>query len=96
MKRLGILFTCVALAAGCGGSSASAGSPSSLNDLVGMRASYLDSEMIDRGYANRGGYKEMETSYTTWWNGSRSHCVSVATVNGRVETIETIAAGNCQ
>jgi len=96
MKRVLIAAACLAFAAGCGGSSSSAGTPSSLNDLVGMRASYLDSEMADRGYRNTGGYKEMETSYTTWWNSSRSHCVSVATVNGKVETVETIAAGNCQ
>lgn len=97
MKRLGILIVCAALATGCGGTSGSSGgAPTGLNDLVGMRASYLDSEMADRGYTNKGGYKEMETSYTTWWNASRAHCVSVATVNGKVETVETIAAGNCQ
>lgn len=67
------------------------------DDLIGMRAQNIDSEMRARGYEDSGrGHKTEDTSYVNWWNGSRSHCVSVATRDGRVAEIETVAAESCQ
>jgi len=67
-----------------------------LNDLVGMRAGSLDTAMNSRGFTNKGGYKQGDTSFTTWWNASTNQCVSVATKQGRVHKIEAIFEGNCK
>jgi hypothetical protein len=64
--------------------------------MIGMRASSLDSEMAGYGYRNAGGYQEMEISYTMWWNASREHCVLASTIEGKVEMVETVPAGDCQ
>ena len=66
------------------------------SSIVGMRASYLDDEMASRGFANKGGYKDADTSYTTWWNKSTRECVSVATREGRVDNMRTVSEGNCK
>lgn len=98
MLRALTLIACLAVAAACGGSAYGGGASVSpdLGDLVGMQARSLDTEMSSQGYSNTGGYKEGDTSYTTWWNAAKSHCVSVATRDGRVDDVETIADGNCQ
>lgn len=97
MKRALTLAVFTMIAAACGGGSSSAPASSlDLNSMIGMRASYLDSEMAENGYVNAGGWKEMDVSYTTWWNGSRSHCVQAATVNGKVESAQTVPASECQ
>lgn len=96
MKRSIMLSAICLFAIGCGGSSSTPStSMPDLNGMIGMRASSLDSEMASSGYRNTGGYKEGSTSYTTWWNASASHCVSVATRDGRVDEIDTIDDGNC-
>jgi hypothetical protein len=97
MKRAAMIAMFTMVAVGCGGSSTGgSGSSPDLNSMIGMRASSLDTEMADYGYRNAGGYKEMEVSYTTWWNAARSHCVLVATIDGRVATLETVPSTECQ
>lgn len=64
--------------------------------VVGMRASYLDDEMAGRGFVNRGGYKDRDTSYTNWWNKSTRECVTVATREGRVDNVRSVSEGNCR
>jgi hypothetical protein len=64
--------------------------------VVGMRASYLDDEMAGRGFVNRGGHKDRDTSYTTWWNKSTRECVAVATREGRVDDVRSVSEGNCR
>jgi len=64
--------------------------------MVGMRASSLDSEMARRGFTDAGGYKDNDTSYTTWWNRSTRECLSVATRDGRVDNVRSVAEGNCR
>lgn len=66
------------------------------SSLVGMRASNLDAEMARRGFSNKGGYKDQDTSYTTWWNKSTRECVSVATRDGRVDNMRAVSEGNCR
>ena len=66
-----------------------------VSSLIGMRASYLDGEMESRGYRNKGGHQSAGAAYTTWWNGSTRECLSVATREGRVDTVEIINEGNC-
>ena len=67
-----------------------------LDDMVGMKAAYLDSDMESRGFKNVGGYQSDGAAFTTWWNASTKQCVSVATREGRVDKIESIFEGNCQ
>ena len=67
-----------------------------LDDMVGMKAAYLDSDMESRGFRNVGGYQSEGAAFTTWWNASTKQCVSVATRQGRVDKIESIFEGNCQ
>lgn len=95
MKRLGILFACAMLAAGCGGSSSGSAGGADFSGLIGESARAIDSEMQARGYRDTGGYKTEDTSYVYWWNASRSHCVSVGTRNGRIAEIDTVASSNC-
>ena len=66
-----------------------------LSDLIGMRARNLDSEMRSRGFINKGGYKQGDTSFTTWWNASAKQCVEVETKQGRVHQVKGIFEGNC-
>lgn len=66
------------------------------SSIVGMRASYLDGEMAARGFTNKGGYKDQDTSYTTWWNKSTRECVSVATREGRVDNMRSVSEGSCK
>lgn len=69
---------------------------SSSDNLVGMRASSLDTEMADRGFKNVGGYKTADAVVSTWWNASSRECLSVETRQGRVSKAEAIAEGNCR
>ena len=67
-----------------------------LNDVVGMRARDLDSTMDSRGFTNKGGYKQGNSSFTTWWNAPTQQCVSVETKEGRIHKVESIFEGNCK
>jgi hypothetical protein len=67
-----------------------------IDDLVGTKARNLDSIMKSRGFINKGGYKEGNSSYTTWWNASSSQCYSVATNRGKVDRVLGIADGKCR
>jgi hypothetical protein len=67
-----------------------------VNDLVGARASSADSELRTRGFSDKGGYKERDRSHVTWWNAQTRQCVDVVTRDGRIDSIQDIAEGNCQ
>lgn len=67
-----------------------------LDDLEGMKARNLDSTMSERGFRNKGGYKQGSVSFTTWWNANTNQCVSVETREGRVDRVEAIFEGNCK
>lgn len=68
----------------------------SLNDLVGMQAAYLDSEMSNHGYRNVGGSQGGGAARTTWWNAQQRHCVMAVTRNGRVAEIQSVSASSCR
>ena len=74
---------------------AGGGAQDNLEDLVGMHARDLDSELANRGFNNTGGYKTDSSSFTTWWNADSRQCVSVEVSDGRVANIESIVEGNC-
>lgn len=68
----------------------------SLDDLVGARASSADSSLRSRGFTDRGGYKEGNKSFTTWYNASTHQCVKAVTKEGHIQRFESIAEGNCR
>lgn len=79
-----------------GGEQDVGGGHASLNDLVGMRAAYLDSEMSGHGYRNVGGSQGGGAARTTWWNAQQRHCVMAVTRNGRVDEIQSVSTSSCR
>ena len=65
------------------------------SSLIGMRASYLDDEMAQRGYRNVDAYKTSGTSYTVWWNKQMRECVAVGTRDGNVDTVRSVGENEC-
>lgn len=94
--RMTILFG-LTLAAGVAASSLAAAhvTPSDVRDLVGARAAGAESELAARGYVNTGGQNGDDRKWTYWWNASRGVCLSVATVNGRYDSIVSTPAPDC-
>lgn len=74
---------------------ASAQSPAGLNDLVGARAPGAETQMQARGYNLVRAEKGDDRSYTYWWNGSARQCVTIATMEGRYNSITTTPAADC-
>lgn len=69
--------------------------PTGLEDLVGARAGQAEAELQRRGYRNTGGAKGDDRSYTYWWSDQRRQCVSIATQNGRYESITPTLPPDC-
>lgn len=69
--------------------------PRDLRDMVGARAGKAEGELQRRGYTNVGGQQGDNRSYTNWWNAARSQCVTIATMNGRYDSIVTTPAPDC-
>lgn len=74
---------------------AHAQTPSALNDLVGARAAGAETQMTARGYRFVKTQKSDDRSYTYWWNGSTRQCVTVATMEGRYDSITSSPAPDC-
>ncbi len=70
--------------------------PSDVRDLVGARGSSGESELASRGYVNVGGQGGDDRKWTYWWNERRGVCLSVATVNGRYDSIVSTPAPDCR
>jgi hypothetical protein len=76
---------------------AAAGAQSTgLEDMVGARAGQAEGELQRRGYVNTGGSKGDDRSYTNWWNAARRQCVTIATMNGRYDSITPTTAPDCR
>lgn len=67
----------------------------SVNDLVGARASSADSELSSRGFATRGGHKQDNKSFVTWYNAATRQCIQTVTKEGRIARIDSLVEGNC-
>lgn len=65
-----------------------------LQDLVGAKASGGETQLMQRGYINVGGYKQGVSSYTTWRKGSA--CVRVRTEDGRYQSLVDAPKADCQ
>ncbi|GAA0440459.1 MULTISPECIES: hypothetical protein [Sphingomonas] len=70
--------------------------PRDLRDMVGARAGQAEGELQRRGYRNVGGEKGDDRSYTYWWNADRRQCVTIATMEGRYNSITTSPAPDCE
>ncbi|AXB77205.1 hypothetical protein [Novosphingobium sp. P6W] len=93
MKRITVTASIIALTVLAG--SAQAQTPSSLNDLVGARAVGAEAQMQSRGYSLVKTEKGDDRSYTYWWNASTRQCVTVATMEGRYDSITSTLAPDC-
>lgn len=69
--------------------------PSDVRDLVGARAAGAESELASRGYVGAGGRAGDDRKWTYWWNATRGVCLSVATANGRYDSIIATPAADC-
>lgn len=91
-RIVALVFACTAFASPLVTAAQSTG----LEDLVGARAGQAESELQRRGYRNVRGEKGDDRSYTYWWNGERRQCVSIATMNGRYDSITLTTSPDCR
>ncbi|WP_235654666.1 hypothetical protein [Sphingobium yanoikuyae] len=69
--------------------------PSGLSDLVGARAAGGETQMKARGYDFVKVEKGDDRSYATWWNRDKQRCVTVATMDGRYDSITETLPVDC-
>lgn len=69
--------------------------PAGLSDLVGARAAGAETQMQARGYTNVGGTTGDDRVWTVWWNPRTRSCVTVATVEGRYDSITASPEPDC-
>ena len=74
---------------------AAAQTPSGLGDLVGARAAGGEQSLQSRGYHYVKTQKSDDRSYSYWWNPARQLCVTVATMDGRYDSITPSPAPDC-
>lgn len=70
--------------------------PSDVRDLVGARGAGGETQLQSRGYVNVGGRTGDDRKWTYWWNDRRGVCLSVATVNGRYDSIVATPSADCR
>lgn len=69
--------------------------PSDLRDMVGARAGQAEGELIRRGYRSVRSQAGDDRRYTYWWNKTYGRCVTVATMDGRYDSITETPAPDC-
>ncbi len=74
---------------------ASAQTPSDVSDLVGARGAGGETQLQARGYVFVRAETGDDRVWTYWWNKRSNTCVTVATVNGRYDSITTSPAPDC-
>jgi hypothetical protein len=74
---------------------ASANTPKDVRDLVGVKAGSGERELESRGFVHITTHKDSAGAWGYWWNSSRRECISVATRNGRYDTITTSPSSDC-
>ena len=67
-----------------------------LEDMLGARAGQAEGAIERRGWQNTGGQKGDDRSYTYWWNADRRQCVTIATMDGRYNSITPTTPGDCR
>ncbi len=67
-----------------------------LEDMIGARAGQAEAAIQSRGYRLVRGEKGDDRSYTYWWNADRRQCVTIATMDGRYNSITPTLAPDCR
>ncbi len=67
-----------------------------LEDMVGARAGQGEMELQRRGYVNVRGEQGDDRAYTYWWNADRRQCVSIATMEGRYNSVQPTTPPDCR
>lgn len=70
--------------------------PPDLRDMVGARAGQAEGELGRRGYAFVRTDTGDDRKWGYWWNAERRQCVSIATMNGRYDSIVSTPAPDCR
>ncbi len=70
--------------------------PRDVRDLVGARAAGGETTLISRGYKFIKTTEGEDRKWANWWKASTKTCITVATVEGRYESIVTGPAADCQ
>lgn len=70
--------------------------PRDLADMVGARAGQAEGELGRRGYRFVRAEQGDDRSYTYWWNEARQQCVTIATMDGRYNSITATLAPDCR
>ncbi len=70
--------------------------PYDLRDLVGARAAGGETQMQMRGYTAVRTQTGDDRKWVNWWHPQKRQCVSIATVNGRYDSIVTAPAPDCR
>lgn len=95
MKRRVLSGIGASLVALFGAAQANAETPPELRDLVGARGSSGETQLESRGYTYISTTEGADRKWTYWWNASRQQCISVATVEGRYDSIESTLPPDC-
>ena len=80
---------------GGGSDSSSGGGSEQFEDLVGARASSGESALKTRGFKSVKTVKQDGTVYSNWWKASSRTCLTVATVDGRYNSIISGPEADC-
>lgn len=68
---------------------------SSLQNLVGNKASSTEMDLESRGYRLISTKKSNYASFTTWWSDDKNKCISVKTEDGRTASIIKKSPSDC-
>lgn len=69
--------------------------PSDLRDLVGARAAGGETALQSRGYSLNHATQGDDRTWGYWWNHNTRTCITVATMDGRFDSIVTTPASDC-
>lgn len=70
--------------------------PRDVQDLVGARAAGGETTLISRGYKFIKTTEGEDRKWSNWWKASTKTCITVATVNGRYDTIVNSTPEDCK
>lgn len=89
-------MTALILAGAITSSALAQSTPPDVRDLVGARGAGGEAALQSRGYVAVGGETGEDRKWTYWWSERRGVCLSVATVNGRYDSIVSTPAADCR
>jgi len=65
------------------------------NDMIDMKATYVNKEMSNRGYYFIKTEKSGDSAWQNWFNSSKNKCVTVKISDGRVESVVNSTLEDC-